>query len=158
MRNPGNLNPQKEKYPVKKDEYPHMPGLRRVTRRASPENKNNNFSEYDRQPIQQIPESFGETYPVPAFALGIILVNMAIWAFFMLLYWLSTAPMLQAIGAFFILVLAMALYLAIQYILWRFFWWLFALSACITTLGLFYLILTLFTGATTLNSLGLPRF
>lgn len=147
--NPGNLSPQKEKLPVKNWQYPTMPGLQRVARKRPPAKKNPDYPEYDHDPDSQF--NYGEdAYRVPAVAVGIILVNFALWALFMLLYWLSTAPLLQAIGAFFALVLAMGLYLAIQYIVWRFFWWFLALSTCVSTLALLYLILALFTGTNTI--------
>ncbi len=156
MRNPGNLNPQREKYPVKKQEYPAMPSLK--LRKRVPQktvSQDDNFDDFANKSEKQVVLQT-DAYPVPLLALGIIIVNMALWAIFMLLYWLGTASFFQAVGAFFVLILAMALYLAIQYILWRFFWWIAALSACLSTLALLYFVLAVFTGTTTLNSLRLP--
>lgn len=97
-------------------------------------------------------------YGVPKLALMIIIGNFMLWACALVSYWLGRISIINILSGMTLLVIMFAIWLAIAYIQWRFFWWLLALSASVATLALGYFLVLLITGAATLNSLHFPPY
>lgn len=147
------MSHQRFKKQYRRPEYPAMPGA-----------KKDDFEEYatkPKPPTPAIEEEPDTIYGIPKIALAIIGFNFALWSCGLLSYWLGRASLPQIITGMSILMIGFVIWLVIAYIQWRFFWWLLALSASLSTLGLGYVYIGLMTGSfvvqDVLNSLGLGR-
>lgn len=111
-----------------------------------------------RKPVPNHDEFSDTVYGVPKLALVIITGNFALWALGLIAYWIGRLPVTYIIMGTVLLIVGFCIWLAIAYIQWRFFWWLLALAASLSTLGLGYFLILLLTGVATLSSIRFPPY